>query len=135
MAVRSGGGYYESAEVDATGADVAGDLPVALRDLVVTILSTLLILSLKLLVTLFSISQAGWGLRASAGARDSGVAHIALEVHVSASAGLAVGDSLEVLSVVAQRVLLATHVGHLLSEEALVVSMTTIVGGPKLVVR
>jgi len=63
------------------------------------------------------------------------VAHIALEVVISACTWDSLDNRLVIFTVKALRILFATHISHCFTEEALAVSVATIVRRPKLIVR
>lgn len=93
--------------------------------------------ALSCLVLLDDVTKAGGVLRdlLAHALLVANVPDIALIVHFGALAVIAQDLSLEFLAVEALRVLLPSDVLHLLSHEAFVVTMATIVGGPQLIVR
>lgn len=85
--------------------------------------------------SLGSLRKFGLTLRAGQRTRLARVTDIALVVVLSASASAAMNDSIKVLTVEAFFVGLSSNVSHLLTEIALVSSMSAIVRSPILVVR
>jgi len=122
-------------ELGATETHVTRDLTVSRRLSKVVSFSTLVLFHKGLDSSLGGLRKFGLTLGAGQRSRLARVTDIALVVVLSASASTAVNDSIKVLSVEAFFVWLSSDVSHLLTEVALVSSMSAIVRSPGLVVR
>lgn len=117
-------------QVDATLADVAGDLAIALSHFIVAELFALLSPHLLLTTGLVLLRLFFASLEAGSLAICPGVTHVTLEVHLIAGTWLDSGDGLVLLTVEALAFLLSAHKGLMLAEEALRVAEASIVRCP-----
>jgi hypothetical protein len=122
-------------ELGTSETHVSRDLAISRRLSKVVSFGTLMLFHKGLDSSLGSLRKFGLTFRAGQRTRLARVADIALIVVLSASASAAVNDSIKVLTVEAFFVGLSSYVSHLLTEIALVSSMSAIVRSPILVVR
>jgi hypothetical protein len=126
------------AKLEATIANVAWHFPIPLGNFIKAILFAFFILEalcLHVFEGLVPIFVALVDLLARPSLFCSLIAITALVVHLSACARSSLGNALKILTVVAQSILLSASIHNLLSKEAFVVAVTTIIRGPQFKVR
>lgn len=122
-------------ELGTTETHVSRDLTVSRRLSIVVSFSTLMLFHKGLDSSLGSLGKFGFAFRTGHRAWLARVTDIALVIVLSASAGVALNDSIKVLTVETLFVGLSSNVSHLLTEITLVSSMSAIIRSPRLEVR
>lgn len=114
-------------------ANIARNLAVASTNLIVAILMALFFLPVQRVG--FPNRLLDFKLARAVRVEASREAEVAFEVHLLAEAGLSPDHTFELLTVETDRGRLKAHVRHCLTQEALAVPVTTIVGRPEFKVR
>jgi hypothetical protein len=122
-------------ELSASETHVTRDFTVSRRLSEIISFSTLMLLHEGLNSSLGNFRKLGFTFGASHRSGFAEITDITLVIVLSASTGVTVNNSIEVLSVEALHIRLSSHVGHLLSEVAHISIVSTIIRSPGLIVR